>query len=83
MLLDWQWREKDRGAHGQPMSESTSPLANPINPDGQWTYQSGAPLVDYAEKARRDAEDEYRKQYDKVPNGLIFPVTKVSRQPAE
>ena len=49
-------------------------------------YVSGPyPRVDYAEKARKDAEDAYRAKLPKdtphsVMNGLYFPVTKVPRE---
>lgn len=81
LLLEWQHRDKDRGPHGQPLSESTSALADPNNRAGTHSYRAGLPVVDWAERARKDAEEAYRKQYkDAVPNGLIFLVEKVNRE---
>lgn len=81
MMLEWQRREHDRGPHGHPLSESTSPLANPSSWDSQWTYVADLPVTDYAEKARQDAIDRIKKQYpDGNLNGLIFPVRRVERE---
>lgn len=91
-LVAW---EADLGPHGQPLSESISPDADPKNSHGQYFYRAGLPIVDpetgatvyapevdYAEKARRDAEDAYRKTLgpNQTMNGLFFPVVKVPRQ---
>lgn len=87
--------ESDVGPHGHPMTEATSGEADPNNPDGAWFYRAGVPrpdrdgstiyvpLIDYASKAREDAEDAFRASLgkdQKMPNGLVFPVTRVRRR---
>lgn len=74
--------ENDLGPHGQPMSEATSPLANPKNPKGKWWYKPTGPFVDYAEKARVEAREAHEKSLDKdehVPPWMMFGVTRVER----
>jgi hypothetical protein len=71
-----------RGPHGHLLEESTSPLADPGNVAGTYFYRSGpAPRMDYAEKARRDAADVYRKALPDgaTMNGMYFPVVRVDR----
>lgn len=46
------------GPHGQPMSEATSRLADPANPEREWDYAVEA-VTDFA--ARR--ESEFRRGY--------------------
>lgn len=55
-------RERELGPHGIPMSEAMDP-ANEFAFVGQ-----RLPTVDFAEKARKDAQDAYYKQYDKKDN---------------
>lgn len=51
----------DMGPHGQPMSEATSPEADPARPGG-WRYEANtAPRMDWAAKAVGDRQDAYYK----------------------
>jgi hypothetical protein len=81
LLLASRVVDADRGPHGEPLSESTSKLADPANADAEWFYEgSQVPVVDYAAKALADAEDAYRARLPKdakMPHGLHFYVTKV------
>lgn len=66
---------REIGSHGFPMSEAMDP-ANQFGFSGPQ-----APLVDFAEKARLDAQDAFYKQHDKKDhpvnrNGHIWGVTK-------
>lgn len=72
--------ESETPDHGFHVSEALSEEADPANREGAFKFVAGTPVVDYAEKARRDAEKSYREQYkDANLNGLIFPVRKVDR----
>jgi hypothetical protein len=55
--------EADRGPHGQPMSETTSPLADPNNPSG-WHYESAPmPRTDWYARAIAEGEKEFYAKY--------------------
>lgn len=73
--------ERDLGPHGHPMSEATSPDADPANPAGTYYYAVGLPIVDYAQQVIDDARDAYREQYkdSRIPNGLIWIAERVER----
>jgi hypothetical protein len=79
LMVAFRRHESDIGPHGHPMSEATSAFADPSDrKNRRWRYVSGAPVTDFAEKARRDAQDAFReKNPDRSLNGLIFPVEKV------
>lgn len=68
-------REREYGPHGFLLSEATDPA-------NQYAFEGQAkPRVDYAEKARLDAEQAYYKQWDKKDNpvnrnGHIWRVSK-------
>lgn len=65
------------GPHGQPMSEATSPLANPSNRDRQWEYKVEA-WADFAAKAESEFKRDYKKRYgDDALDGIKFIVKKV------
>lgn len=65
------------GPHGQPMSEATSPLADPANPDRQWMYGVEA-WTDFAEKAEVQFKRAYRERYgDDALDGVKFIVKKI------
>lgn len=69
--------------NGFPLEETTSPEADPANRKGSYKYVADAePVVNYAEKARRDAEDAYRQLYkDANFNGMSWSARKVDRDP--
>ena len=72
--------EAETPGHGIHLSDATSVEADPANREGAFKFVVGNPIVDYAEKARRDAEDAYKSHYkDANMNGLFFPVRKVDR----
>lgn len=74
--------QADIGPHGQPLSESTSPSADPSSWDAKWRYEAVGPYTDYAAKAIEDAKDAYKARLPKnanMPNGLRFGVRKTSR----
>lgn len=82
------------GPHGQPMDEAMSSAADPSNPLGTHTYGAGAltltpegtftrlPLIDFAEKASKDAQDQWRTAAGENanPNGFVWPVEKIPRR---
>lgn len=68
------------GPHGYPMWEALDPGLNPNEYASEWRVQVDEPVVDWVEKARRDAEAVYRKQHpNDTLNGLIFPARRVRR----
>lgn len=81
LLLAYEIHRSQLGPHGFLMPETTSPDADPNNPEGTVRFVADAvPTVDYAEKAKRNAEDAYRKQYEGADmSGLIFRVHREER----
>ena len=81
LLLAYDRHRSELGSHGFPMSEATSSLADPNNPEGEYKYVgASAPIVDYVKKASHDAEEAYRKAYEGVDmSALIFPVHREDR----
>lgn len=72
--------DRETPDHGFHLSEALSAEADPANRDGAFKFRAGLPVVDWAEKARRDAADAYRRDNDNANmNGLFFPVEKVDR----
>jgi hypothetical protein len=53
-------------------------MAEAMDPANQWAFDADvAPATDWAEKARRDAQDRYYKQYpDANRNGHVWGVAK-------
>jgi hypothetical protein len=81
-LMDY---EADLGPHGQLISESVSPDADPGNPERKFRFVSGIegkpglPLVDYAAQARDQAMNKYYAAYpDADRSGHVWVVSKVS-----
>lgn len=75
LLVASRQQERELGSHGIPLSEAMDP-ANQFKFRGQ-----DAPKVDYAEKARKDAEAAFYKKHDTKDNpvnrnGHIWGVTK-------
>ena len=75
LLVASRQAERELGSHGIPLSEAFDP-ANQFRFKGQ-----DAPRVDYAEKARLDAQEAFYKQHDKkdMPvnrHGHVWGVTK-------
>lgn len=74
--------EKGRvGPHGQPMSEATSVLANPQNPEQEWDYEFEV-WTDFAAKRRAEGIRAFKKQYGDDANldEYVFTVKKVDRE---
>lgn len=69
------------GPHGQPMSEATSPLADPANPNRKWGYEIEV-WTDFAARAESQFKKEYRERYgdDVNMDELKFIVKKVDRR---
>lgn len=77
------------GPHGQPMDEAMSVESDPSNREGKRIYRAGvavktpegqtvyAPLRDWAQKAKDDAAEAYKKAAgnDANLNGLVWPIT--------
>jgi hypothetical protein len=81
-LMDY---EADIGPHGQLLSESVSPDADPGNPDRKFRFiagiegSPGLPLVDYAAQARDQAMNKYYAAYPEADrSGHVWVVRKVS-----
>lgn len=75
LLVASRQAERELGSHGIPMAEAMD-VANQFAFKGQ-----DGPRVDWAEKARQDAQDAYYKQHDKKDNpvnrnGHVWGVTK-------
>lgn len=85
LMIAYQRYVADVGRHGHLMSEATDPKADPNEYDGGYRYVADDPVVDWAEKARLDAEEAWRRAAgdDVNMNGLIFPVRKVTDQSSE
>lgn len=68
------------GPHGQPMSEATSPLADPSNPAREWGYEVEV-WTDFAARAESQFRKAYRAQYgdDVNMDEVKFIVKKVER----
>ncbi len=66
------------GPHGQPMSEATSRLADPSNPDAEWRYVVEV-WTDFAAKAKSEFIRDYKSKYgdDANMDELGFIVKKV------
>lgn len=84
--VDWsiaaQQFDASIGSHGHPLDEATSADADPTNPKGKYRYEAGPkPRIDYAERARAQAAEAYRKtlREDESMAGKFFPVRKVPR----
>ena len=85
--------ERSLDPNGIPMDEATDAQAG--ERDGAFFFRAGvrtvnpetksvhyAPVTNYAEKARLDAEDAFKKDFpDSSMNGAYFHVEKVSRTP--
>jgi len=79
-LLGYLAYKSDLGAHGQPLSEAMSPLADASNWEGAYYYEVGNPVIDHAEKARVVKLEQYKKQNpDADLSYLRFPIRKVYR----
>lgn len=66
------------GPHGQPMSEATSPDANPQNPNRKWGYEVDV-YTDFAAQKLARFKRDYKAQYgdDVNMDELRFIVRKV------
>lgn len=63
------------GPHGHPMSEATSPLADPSNWDREYEYVVPPPALDFAQDALNKRKQAYRDQYpDKDLSALVWRV---------
>jgi hypothetical protein len=61
LLLAHEALTNDTGTHGHLLSESTSPEADPNNYEGLFRFTASGPFTDWAEKAKQDAIDVYKK----------------------
>ncbi len=68
--------ERLTGQNGEWLPDATSDRADPNNYEDPLRYVAQGPHTNWAEKARRDAEDAYRKQAgDKANlNGMFWTV---------
>lgn len=79
-LLGYVAYQADLGSHGQPMSESMSPLADAANWGGEYYYEVDEPLIDHAGKALAVKRKLYEKQNPEADMSYLrFPVRKVFR----
>jgi len=81
-LVAYQMHLDGLDPNGFPIGEATSIEADPATREGAFKFVADEePTVNYAEKARLDAADAYRKKYgDKVNlNGMSWSVQKVVR----
>lgn len=70
--------EADIGPHGQPMSEATSPDADPARPGG-WSYRANKlPIIDRAARELDHARADYEKRYPNADTaGHVWRVERV------
>lgn len=75
MLAALEEYEAGLGPHGLPLEETTSPLADPDNPDGKWFYQ---PIV--LRDFYLDSVEQREKEFEKHPSrARIFSAVRVER----
>lgn len=71
------------GSHGQPMSEATSPLADPSNRDRGWDYEVDV-FTDFAQQKLSREQEAFKQAYgdDADMASLRWVVRKVERAPS-
>jgi hypothetical protein len=81
LLLAHMALERDKGSHGQPMSEATSSLADPSmrGKKGGWHYEANQiPRTDWAAKAVGAAQEAFYKKYPDSPrHGHLWYATRI------
>jgi hypothetical protein len=87
LLIAYERWSSERGAHGYPWAEAMSTEADPTNLQGTFRFIAEGPVIDWAERARLDAFDAYRKAMEDAgatPNmhGVTFTVVKRDFAPA-
>lgn len=72
--------ERLTGPNGEWLPDATSDRADPNNYDDPLRYIAQGPHTNWAEKARRDAEDAYRKMAGEKANlnGMFWTVDAVT-----
>lgn len=66
------------GPHGIPMSEATSPLADPNDRWRGYHYEARPPRIDHAQRELNRAQDERRAAYpDEDSGSLLWSLTRV------
>lgn len=60
------------GSHGHPMSEATSPLADPSNVDREYEYYSPPPTKDFANDAIARNQAAYKKRFPDADLGSLL-----------
>jgi hypothetical protein len=68
LLLALEALKRDLGPNGELMSEATSEDANPNNYDSPLRYVAAGPFTNWAEKAKQDAIDSWKKSAGENPN---------------
>lgn len=81
LLLAAEAYKSDLGAHGHLLSKATNADADPNNYGSPLRYVAHGPFTDWAEKARLDKIDAYRKSFpegaDVNMNGMFFTVEEI------
>lgn len=73
----------ERGPHGIPMREATSPLADPNDRLHGWHYETRV-RIDHAQRALNLAQEERRKKYPDEDHGsLLWSLVRVEDGPPE
>lgn len=70
--------EASLGAHGLPLDETMSPLADPDNPNGTHFYVA-TPVRDWAEQAQIDAESDPKWQGENATHARKWRTIRVDR----
>lgn len=65
LLRDRAKRLARRGSHGLLLDETT-------DPKNQFAYKAKAPITDFAEKALRDAKQDYAKKWPSADMGALL-----------
>lgn len=77
LLLALELFKRDLGPNGELMSEATSEAADPNNYRDPLRYVSHGPFTNWAEKAKQDAIDAFKKDSpDANMNGMYWTVEK-------
>lgn len=81
LLLAAEAYKSDLGAHGHLLSKATDPGADPNDYNNPLRYVAHGPFTDWAEKARLDKIDAYRRSFpegtDVNMNGMFFTVEEI------
>lgn len=81
LMLAAEAYKADLGSHGHLMTRSTNPKADPNDYSSPLRYVAHGPFTDWAEKARLDKVDAYKRSFPEGAeinmNGMYFTVEEI------